>query len=51
MRRTVDMIGGECRSPGADRPFTTASFLVSAEALGRLMIRRPRFAHRLCELA
>jgi uroporphyrinogen decarboxylase len=52
MRRTVDMIGGEVLVTGAlTGPFTTASFLVGAEALGRLMIRQPETVHRLCEIA
>lgn len=36
---------------GLAGPFTTASFLIGAEALGRLMIRNPEAVHRLCRIA
>lgn len=52
MRRTSDAIGHEVPVTGAlTGPFTTASFLVGAETLARLMLKNPESVHRLCGLA
>jgi uroporphyrinogen decarboxylase len=52
MRRTVDAIGAEVPVTGAlTGPFTTASFLVGAETLARLMLKEPEAVHRLCGLS
>lgn len=52
VRRTVDALGKQVPVTAAvTGPFTTASFLVGAETLGRLMIKDPDSVHRLCRLA
>lgn len=50
--RCLDAVGSEVPVTAAlTGPFTTASFLIGADTLVRLMIRRPEAVHRLCALA
>jgi uroporphyrinogen decarboxylase len=52
MARAVDAVGDEVAVNGAlTGPFTTASFLIGADRLARLMLRNPEAVHRLCEVA
>lgn len=52
LQRTVDVIGDQVPVAGAlTGPFTTASLLVGAETLARLMLKEPEVAHRLCRFA
>lgn len=52
MQRVVDAVGTEVPVTGAVTcPFTTASFLIGAENLVRLIIKNPDAVHRLCEVA
>lgn len=51
-RRTVDAIGAQVPvSVAVTGPLTTASFLIGAENLGRLMIKNPDAVHHLCGIA
>ena len=50
--RVVDEVGDEVPVTAAvTGPFTTASFLVGAEALARLTLRAPAVVRRLCEVS
>jgi uroporphyrinogen decarboxylase len=52
MERTGAAIGHAVPVAGAlTGPFTTASFLIGAETLSRLLLRDPVAAHRLCHIA
>jgi len=52
MRLAFSEVGGEVPVNGAlTGPFTTASFLIGADALARLMLKQPAAAHELCEIA
>ena len=52
MARAFNEVGHEVPVTGAlTGPFTTASFLIGAETLVRLMLKDPKAVHRLCEVA
>lgn len=52
MKRVIEAVGQEVPVTGAlTCPFTTASFLIGAENLVRLVIKNPEAVHRLCEVA
>ncbi len=52
MRRVVDAVGSEVPVTGAVTcPFTTASFLLGAETLVRLLLKNPEAVHQLSEIA
>lgn len=52
IRIAVDRVGREVAVTGAlTCPFTNASFLVGAETLARLMLKKPEKVHRLCEIS
>jgi len=52
MERTSQAVGKEVPVTGAlTGPFTTASFLIGAEALVRLLLKNPTAVHQLCEVA
>lgn len=52
MARAAEAVGKEVAVNGAlTGPFTTASFLIGAETLVRLMLKNPAAVHQLCELA
>lgn len=52
LRRTLDAIGDQVPvSAALTGPLTTASFLIGAETLSRLMLKNPEAVHALCEIA
>lgn len=52
MKIALDQVGKEVGVVGSITcPFTTASFLIGAEQLTRLMLKAPQTVHKLCEQA
>ncbi len=52
MQRVIAEVGSEVPVTGAVTcPFTTASFLIGAENLARLILKNPAAVHQLCEVA
>jgi uroporphyrinogen decarboxylase len=52
MRRTVEAVGNEVPVTGAlCAPFTTASLLIGAEEIVRLVLKNPEAVHRLCRIS